>query len=597
MADLSLVTENYLATASETFADNLSGSITAGAVTVPVNSAAEYADGDVVVLTVEPGTANEATFVGVKDVGADQFIDCIWTEGNTAVGHDAGATIIDYDSATHYNLLSEAMQLIMNQDGTLKDDPIRTALGLSDASNDGWEVFPYTFTVSSGYNKGQNEYDLTVANQNVTSLLSPGMRLRLERSTTAPTQCADFESSSSQYASKATPAGITFTDDFTAEAWVKPEAHTAAAATIIARRNASTDGFQFRLEANGQVSIFGLRIAANNRIVSSVYSLSMGKWSHVAASMDNSANSHAIYINGVSVNVTNTTTGTITAIVQQAATPLVVGAYATGTEPFDGKMCEVRLWSAVRTATEIRDNMNQVLVGNETNLVAYFPFNGNFEDSTANNNDLTASGGVIATNTDNPFLDTQYAIVTKVAYSAPHTTVTVTTGNAHLIPNMTLNSPHYSVQKVPYGFPAGKNKWFFEAISYNLSVITLGTSYTAPSYAEKLAVPTGAWDVSLQCLGRIDSAAASTRTAVGTLSSDGSTETNKSLTFCVGRDGESATTANAYANISVADSVEVSTQTNFSLLCKVPNTANVTSTNIDGDNEQATLIRAECAYL
>ena len=172
MADLSLVTDNYLPTASETFADNLSGSIAAGAATVPVNSAAEYTDGKTVVLTVEPGTVNEATFVGKKDTGVNQFIECIWTEGNTAVGHDAGATIIDYDSATHYNLLSKALQLIMNQDGTLKDDPIRTALGLFDASNDGWEVFPYTFTVSSGYHVGDHLYNLTVANQNVTGLLS-----------------------------------------------------------------------------------------------------------------------------------------------------------------------------------------------------------------------------------------------------------------------------------------------------------------------------------------------------------------------------------------------------------------------------------------
>ena len=110
--------------------------------------AAEYADGEVVVLTVEPGTANEATFVGKKDVGSNQFIECIWTEGNTAVGHDAGSTIIDYDSATHYNLLSKALQGIMNQDGTLKYDPIADALGLGSTDLNGWEVAPYTFSVS-----------------------------------------------------------------------------------------------------------------------------------------------------------------------------------------------------------------------------------------------------------------------------------------------------------------------------------------------------------------------------------------------------------------------------------------------------------------
>lgn len=446
MADLSGVTDNYLPTASETFTDNLASSISAGATTVAVNSAAEYSDGQTVVLTVDPGTANEATFVGKKDVGADQFIECVWTEGNTAVGHDAGATIVDYDSATHYNLLSLALQGIMNQDGTLKDTPIRTALGLSEASTNGWEVFPYTFSVASGYNLGGNVYNLTVASQDVTSLLSKGMNLRLERNTTAPTQCANLDDASSQHATLATGSvsGMSFTDDYTLEAWVKPDAYPAAA-TVVSRRVSSTSGFDMYIDGDGKVYSRGFNGGSTEQAISYA-SVPLHKWTHLAATHDHSGNAHDIYFNGILVS--HTQSGTISAIVQGG--PLQIGASNTSNY-FSGKICEVRIWEAIRSQTEIQDNMNQQLVGTESNLVGYWKLDGNFDDSTANNNDLAASGGASATDVDNPFSDTQYAKVVDVTYSAPNSTVKVVTGDNNVIPNMTLTSPYYSVQQAPYG--------------------------------------------------------------------------------------------------------------------------------------------------
>ena len=535
MADLSLVTDNYLPTASETFSDNLSGSITAGATTVPVNSAAEYADGQTVVLTVEPGTSNEATFVGKKDTGVNQFIECIWTEGNTAVGHDAGATIIDYDSATHYNLLSKALQLIMNQDGTLKDTPIRTALGLSDAANDGWEVFPYTFSVSSGYNTGNNSYNLTVANQDVTSLLSKGMRLRLERSTTAPTQCADFEASSSQYATRASGSvtGITFTDDYTLEAWIKPESLTAGA--IVARYD-GTSGFLLNMNADCTIRIIGDQ-GANIDNYSTKVGVSLNKWSHIAVTQDCSGNSTLIYINGISVLTTASTT-TATAIVQ--AGPLQIGAY-NSTTFFDGKISDVRIWSAIRTATEIRDNMNQQLTGSETNLVGYWKLDGDFNDSTTNANHLTASGGVVATNLDNPFNDTQYAIVTNVSYSAPNSTVTVYTGNEHIVPNMTLNSPYYSVQKIPYGFPADEGKWIIDVMLLATSSQSTPTVNTWYNLGGSSTIPIGAWLLGYEAPFGGYKVTATAFDAYLTLSTANNTEDNREYTAWLSIEGASGT--------------------------------------------------------
>lgn len=108
MPNLTSVTNNYFPTVSETFVDNLSSSILALAATVSVNSTAPYVNGDHVVVTVEPGTTNQATFTG--EVSGNTFINCVWTEGNLAVGHNSGKSVVDYDSATHFAMAMKGIR-------------------------------------------------------------------------------------------------------------------------------------------------------------------------------------------------------------------------------------------------------------------------------------------------------------------------------------------------------------------------------------------------------------------------------------------------------------------------------------------------------
>jgi len=115
-----LPSDNYFPVNSETYSSTLAGSISAGAATVPVNSSSPYLDGDVVVLTVDPDVSGkQATFTGVKS--GSSYINCEWTEGAVGVGHDGGAVIKDYDSATHFGLVSKGMREEHNQDGTHGD--------------------------------------------------------------------------------------------------------------------------------------------------------------------------------------------------------------------------------------------------------------------------------------------------------------------------------------------------------------------------------------------------------------------------------------------------------------------------------------------
>lgn len=479
MADLSGVTTNFLATASETFEDNLSASITAGAAIVPVNNASEYVNGDIAVITVDAGTNDEATFVGRKN--GNQFEDCVWTEGNVSADHASGAPVVDYDSATHYNLVTKALKGIMEQDGSLKADPIREALNLSTASTAGWEVFPNVLQVSSGYNQGAKIYNLTVPNADATSIASQGMALRYERGTTPPANSLDLESSSSQYATKATPANISFTDDYTIEALFTLESYTGAEQIIVGRRNGTTEGWSLSVNANGQLVATAQRIAANNRVLTSARILPLGEPIHVAVTQDHSANVHAMYINGESVTFTNTTTGTITAIVQ-GTSDLRVGALSSAASLyFDGRLQEVRVWNTIRTATQINDNMGQMLTGSETNLVAYYPFSTNLNDLTTNANHLTGSGGA-AVSAGNVFKATGYARIVSATYSAPNTIIQVYAGD-DFIPNMTLNSLFFSTGEAPYGLPQtlqvtsyNLGKRSVKAISVDTGVTLLGTS-------------------------------------------------------------------------------------------------------------------------
>lgn len=415
--------------------------------------------------------------------------------------------------------------------GNIRD--IRTQVALNTGTSgatDGWTALSGTPTVSSGYNKGNKEFDLTFASS-MAAILSPGMRLKVTRATTPPTQCTDLEASSSQYASKSSPTGITFTDDFTCEAWIKPESYTSG--VIIGRSDATpANGFVLRLDAaGGNISVIGYNAGAGNyRIWSSYQAIPLDKWTHVAATFDMSgftSSTCKIYINGMEVPGFGTSAGTNPTTLVQSG-DLAVGRHGSAAlQYFDGKVADVRVWSALRTATQIRDNMNQQLVGNETNLVAYYKLDGNFNDSTSNANNLTAGGSALATNVDNPMKATEYAIVTKVAT----TTVTVFTGTDYNIPNLTLSTPYYSTQDSPFGFPA-KASFKIESFYVSASITNTpadGAWYNPPGRTITSPV-NGIWEVGYSAPVRGHFTTGSFATMKTTLSTGATTEVYPELT-------------------------------------------------------------------
>lgn len=375
--------------------------------------------------------------------------------------------------------------------GSIRDIRSQVALntGTSNAV-DGWTAASEAWAVSTGYNKGNKEYEITISGDK-TSKYSAGMRIKLARGTTPPTQCADLESSSSQYASRASASvsGVTFTDDFTCEAWVKLESY--ANMVIISRLNtAGTQGWLFGVSSNGQLKIEGYTTAGGTvRAYNSYQSIPLNQWVHVAATLDMSGAAATTYINGISVPNT-LVSGTATALIQ--AGDLAIGNFTSSTQYFDGKIADPRVWNAIRTATQIRDNMNQLLVGNESGLVFNPDLNGTLNDKTSNANNLTGSGGAVATSSDNPMNAIEYAIISKVSYSAPNTTVTVLTGPDYNIPNLTLSTPYYSTNKSPYGFPSSLQGSIQLANILVMTDQSTGGAADISGFSATLNIPTGA---------------------------------------------------------------------------------------------------------
>lgn len=316
------------------------------------------------------------------------------------------------------------------------DDTLR--IKKSDVLAGGWNPLNGAYTTATGYNAGNRSFTIDTS-IDITSIVSPGMRFKVNRDTVPPTQCADLEASSSQYASKASPTGITFTDDFTCEAWIKLESYTQG--VIISRY--SSNGWFLRIDSSGQVVIAG-QGAAGIDFATSYQSISLDNWVHVAASLDMSSSSVAIYIDGVSVPF-SFSDGAGTSLTQ--AGNLVVGALSDGTQIFDGKLADVRVWSDIRTATEIQDNMFGY-PSDTTGLVAHFKLAGDFTDASTNSNDLTAINSAVATDTDNPWNAIEYGIIDTVSA----TEMTITCQHPYGIPLETLTAPFYSGQYSPYGF-------------------------------------------------------------------------------------------------------------------------------------------------
>lgn len=115
---------NFFPTAYEnTVPMSLTSSVLAGATSVAVTGGTNYTNGEIVTWTVDAATPSlKQVFTGTWNSGSSTVTGVIWTEvptGGVNVAHSAGATVIDYVSATHWDQLITGILTVIAQAGGL----------------------------------------------------------------------------------------------------------------------------------------------------------------------------------------------------------------------------------------------------------------------------------------------------------------------------------------------------------------------------------------------------------------------------------------------------------------------------------------------
>jgi hypothetical protein len=191
----------------------------------------------------------------------------------------------------------------------------------------------------------------------------------------SPTSCAGYAiqwKGALSYASLSRPVQ----DDFTIEAWIKTTAsapgtyHWQGLGVIFADVMGNFDDFGSAILNNHFA--FGVGNPPGQDVtIESTSTVTTGAWTHVAATRRMSTGEIQVLVNGIleTSRIVATQTRSLT-----SSLVLDIGGDVIDKGFFNGEMDEVRLWTVVRSPTEIAASMHAVLTGNEPGLVGYRRF-------------------------------------------------------------------------------------------------------------------------------------------------------------------------------------------------------------------------------
>ena len=147
------------------------------------------------------------------------------------------------------------------------------------------------------------------------------------------------------------------------EGWVYPTTNDGNYRMIMSVEDGGCDRF---IAMNGGNYVIGIGITA---CLWTPVTIDLNQWQHVAVIYNEAAGWVKFYKNGV--EYTSSLSG------HSAAVKFGIGCsqQAGPTQFFQGAIDEVRVWNVARTQTQIQNSMYSELVGNESNLLAYYNFN------------------------------------------------------------------------------------------------------------------------------------------------------------------------------------------------------------------------------
>lgn len=186
----------------------------------------------------------------------------------------------------------------------------------------------------------------------------------------------NFNNTSSEYLDAGSYAHIS--NSFTIEMWAKANSsnqwdHVIENGGVEYNFNAN---YRFELGNQGEL-FFAMSDGSSSTDITISSGWTYGNWYHWAITYDGTT--LRVYQDGVQVG-----SKTASVSISGRSGTLLMGSYRRTERYFDGTLDEVRIWSTARTASEINDNKNRLLVGNETGLERYYDFEAG-SGTTANN--------------------------------------------------------------------------------------------------------------------------------------------------------------------------------------------------------------------
>ncbi len=201
-----------------------------------------------------------------------------------------------------------------------------------------------------------------------------------------------------QYITAPITSSLQFTDDFTLECWIFVPSSSSQEIHLIESYFGNTGGYVLRLSQTNTIK--GYAMGASQPSLTGSTVVSLNAWNHVAVTYKTSTGELKVFLNGVQDGMS-----TPNISIYNNATTLKIGARGDDSDVNDQLYIdEVRMWNISKTESEIANDMNNCLVGDEAGLVLYYDFenetlSGTVTDRTSNNND-----GTIVTNL-NPYSD------------------------------------------------------------------------------------------------------------------------------------------------------------------------------------------------
>jgi hypothetical protein len=172
-----------------------------------------------------------------------------------------------------------------------------------------------------------------------------------------------------QYFYDPTKDSLTTNGDFTIEAWIKLNQFNVGGSWLVTKDDGVSNR-QFGFSATDTQKI-DLQVAGIGGMISTNQSLTTNVWTYVAAVWHASTKTVDFYINGVLDSKNSTSSDIPTSGLNSQ---LQIGRRGDGSSgTVDGKISEVRIWGLSRTSSQIANNYNKELLGDEPGLLAYYP--------------------------------------------------------------------------------------------------------------------------------------------------------------------------------------------------------------------------------